>query len=394
MSFIPQTEYPLNTASPFPTEEQNHSRVKDYITNTLSNLLTELCSPDGHPSITVKPRSTKVSIRFINPQTGALETHVSEACTTYTWPGKDCYEAWRFTVAMRVLSGIADAVDKGVVVSKSRDIYYNDPAIFGSQRIVDRLVDDFAHTVGVDRTALNVGAAAKGLVVGCFQWRIQDPAMVDDAHFFNPDTLVPRPQDIQGLEVSDIEWVLILEKEAVYRRLAGMNYHVRSMAGLGILVTGKGYPDLNTRAFIRRLYDESRRRQASKRIRFYALVDGDPDGMGIMSTYKYGSLAYAHENSALNCPDIQWLGLRTSDIVAGVDPSGNDALLSLTERDRKKILAMLSNNPVWAVDGPEQEARAELLQMLMLNVKAEMQILYDGDGGLVRWLDRRMTHFP
>ncbi|PYH78548.1 meiotic recombination protein spo11 [Aspergillus uvarum CBS 121591] len=381
MSSIPQTEQPLNTAPPSPTEEHNRSRVKDYITNTLSNLLTELCSPDGHPSITIKPRSTKVSTQFINPQTGALETRASQVCTTYTWPGKDCYEAWRFTVAMRVLSGIADAVEKGVVVSK-RDIYYNDPAIFGSQRIVDRLVDDFAHTVGVDRIALNVGAAAKGLVVGSdFQAAVQD-------------TLVPRPQDIQSLEVSDIEWVLILEKEAVYRRLAGMNYHVRSTAGLGILVTGKGYPDLNTRAFVRRLYDESRHRQASKRIRFYALVDGDPDGMAIMSTYKYGSLAYAHENSALNCPEIQWLGLRTSDIVAGVDPSGNDALLSLTERDRKTILAMLSNNPVWAVDGPEQDARAELLQMLMLNVKAEMQILYEGDGGLVRWLDRRMTHFP
>ncbi|OJJ95504.1 hypothetical protein ASPACDRAFT_47860 [Aspergillus aculeatus ATCC 16872] len=389
-----QTPHHLNTASPSPTEEHNQVRVKDYITNTLSNLLTELGSPDGHPSITLKTRSTKVSTRFINPETGALETHAASAVsTTYTWPGKDCYEAWKFTVAMLVLSGIADAVDKGVVVSK-RDIYYNDPAVFGSQRIVDRLVDDFAYTIGVDRTALNVGAAAKGLVVGCFQWRIKNQARVDDAHFFNPDTLVPRPHDILGLEVSDIEWVLILEKEAVYRRLAGMNYHVRSTAGLGILVTGKGYPDLNTRAFVRRLYDESRRRQSSKRIRFYALVDGDPDGMAIMSTYKYGSLAYAHENSALNCPEIHWLGLRTSDIVTGVDPSGNDALLSLTPRDRKKILAMLANNPEWAVDGPEQEARSELLQMLMLNVKAEMQILYDGNGGLVRWLDRRMTHFP
>lgn len=91
---------------------------------------------------------------------------------------------------MRVLSGIADAVDKGVVVSKrycisaahrtgstsdnrlippihreNRDIYYNDPAVFGSQRIVDRLVDDFAHTVGVDRTALNVVCTGVPLVL-------------------------------------------------------------------------------------------------------------------------------------------------------------------------------------------------------------------------------------
>ena len=38
----------------------------------------------------------------------------------------------------------------------NRDIYYNDPACFGSQRVVDMVVDDIAHTIGVDRAALNV----------------------------------------------------------------------------------------------------------------------------------------------------------------------------------------------------------------------------------------------
>lgn len=37
-----------------------------------------------------------------------------------------------------------------------RDIYYSDPASFGSQRVVDDLVDEIAHTIGVDREALNV----------------------------------------------------------------------------------------------------------------------------------------------------------------------------------------------------------------------------------------------
>lgn len=41
----------------------------------------------------------------------------------------------------------------------SRDIYYNDPALFGSQRVVDRLVDDLAYTIGVDRAALHVVCA-------------------------------------------------------------------------------------------------------------------------------------------------------------------------------------------------------------------------------------------
>ena len=80
-------------------------------------------------------------------------------------------------VAVRILAAIAEAVQSGLVVSKryvrrnnsgtfevgetnhgefNRDIYYNDPACFGSQRVVDMVVDDIAHTIGVDRAALNV----------------------------------------------------------------------------------------------------------------------------------------------------------------------------------------------------------------------------------------------
>lgn len=44
----------------------------------------------------------------------------------------------------------------GWVAESTRDIYYNDPVCFGSQRVVDMLVDDIAYTVGVDRAALNV----------------------------------------------------------------------------------------------------------------------------------------------------------------------------------------------------------------------------------------------
>ena len=38
----------------------------------------------------------------------------------------------------------------------SRDIYYNDPVCFGSQRVADMGVDDMTYTIGVDRAALNV----------------------------------------------------------------------------------------------------------------------------------------------------------------------------------------------------------------------------------------------
>lgn len=127
---------------------------------------------------------------------------------------------------------------------------------------------------------------------------------------------------------------------------------------------------------------------------FYALVDSDPDGMAIMATYKYGSMAQAHENAKLNAPSIQWLGLRTSDVVKGMDPQGEDALIPLSVRDRKKALAMLSGNPIFAEDGPEPGWRAELQQMLMLNLKAEIEVLYGREGGINAWIDRKLKRLP
>lgn len=109
-----------------------------------------------------------------------------------------------------------------------------------------------------------------------------------------------------------------------------------------------------------------------------------------MSTYKYGSLAHLHENASLSIPSLQWLGLKFSDAITSSEASGSDGLLSLTFRDRKKIVAMLRNNPVLANDGPEAEWRVELQRMLMLNIKAEIELMYDREGGLEMWIDRRM----
>ena len=112
--------------------------------------------------------------------------------------------------------------------------------------------------------------------------------------------------------------------------------------------------------------------------------------MAILSTYKYGSAAHVHENARLCLPRLQWLGVRVTDIIAVPDAPGDKALLSLTKRDRGKIVAMLRNSPVWASDGPEPEWRVELQRMLVLNLKAEIEILYECVGGLEGWIDRRM----
>jgi meiotic recombination protein SPO11 len=144
----------------------------------------------------------------------------------------------------------------------------------------------------------------------------------------------------------------------------------------------KGYPDLQTRQFLYLLSTKS------PNIPIYSLVDFDADGIGIMSTYKYGSIAMHHQREILAVPSARWLGVRSSDIIVteGVEKVG---LLELTSRDRRIARRMLEKETM-EEEGREAEWRRELQVMLMLNLKAEIQILSDGDGGLEKWLDEKL----
>jgi meiotic recombination protein SPO11 len=132
----------------------------------------------------------------------------------------------------------------------------------------------------------------------------------------------------------------------------------------------------------------------------YALVDLDPDGIAILSTYKYGSYRLAHEDitpkdtPGLSLPNIQWLGVKRHHVSRTPVGEGDtdtcvmpalQGLMKLTARDRTKAVRMLEWD-LCAEDGLENSWRYELQTMLMLNTKAEMQILDELPGGLVSWL--------
>ncbi len=131
----------------------------------------------------------------------------------------------------------------------------------------------------------------------------------------------------------------------------------------------------------------------------YALMDLDPDGIAILSTYKYGSSRLAHERAAmdgnpgLGIYDMQWLGVKSHQIGCVPDGSksslnmihGFQGFMKLTARDRNKAIRMLEWD-LCGENGLEPEWREELQRMLMLNVKAEMQILDELPGGMVSWI--------
>ena len=109
-----------------------------------------------------------------------------------------------------------------------------------------------------------------------------------------------------------------------------------------------------------------------------------------MSTYKHGSFKLSHENAGLNTPSIQWLGIRAGNVLARKGQDDYHGLLKLSARDRKKAVDMLERMEHLQESGAEEEWRRELQVMLMLNVKAEMEVLEEREGGVKKWVDEKL----
>ena len=263
---------------------------------------------------------------------------------------------------------------------KTSDIYYRDPALFGRQSHVDKYVDDIAHTFGVPRSTLHVIAAAKGLITGAVSFCRRDGTTVQ-ASSDREGLLMPNLKDILSVSMTAARWILVVEKEATFRSIAASDFW-EILSSNGIMVTAKGYPDISTRAMLRFLSSPAPQNGFCAPP-VYALVDCDPDGIGILSTYKHGSKNLAHETSHLCLPQLQWLGLRSEQIMSNYEMCSNQGLLTLSTRDRNKARKMLE----WDVLAEDEDLRRELQVMLMLNVKAELQLLdavVDGMSSLLK----------
>ncbi|GJE94903.1 DNA topoisomerase IV alpha subunit [Phanerochaete sordida] len=268
---------------------------------------------------------------------------------------------------MKALDLMHEAVVTGVPTTK-RDMYYKDVPLFGSQAVINKLVDDIAATLGVRRADLNVRASSKGLVSGkgltIYIHNTDEPVTINPAE----NTLIPLSEEIERFEVDDdLSWVLVIEKEAVYQTICRLNLAEHpDLPGPGLLITGKGYPDLATRQLVSTLSEN-----LPHSVPIIALVDCDPYGLDIMSVYKYGSASMTHENESLVAPRVTWGGLRSSDIsTLGLT---RDAMILLTKHDHKKALSILRR------DNLPRKWKKELQHMLHSHRKAEIEILSTTD---------------
>nr|XP_006125408.2 meiotic recombination protein SPO11 isoform X6 [Pelodiscus sinensis]XP_025041563.1 meiotic recombination protein SPO11 isoform X6 [Pelodiscus sinensis]XP_025041564.1 meiotic recombination protein SPO11 isoform X6 [Pelodiscus sinensis]XP_025041565.1 meiotic recombination protein SPO11 isoform X6 [Pelodiscus sinensis] len=271
----------------------------------------------------------------------------------------DCPKsATKFALILKMLSVIYKMVQDNTYATK-RDIYYSDTLLFGSQSVVDNIVNDISCMLKIPRRSLHILSTTKGCISGNLSYTEEDGTKVNCTC---NATAVIVPSNVQGIRnvITDAKFILIVEKDATFQRLLDDDFC--NKLSPCIMITGKGVPDLNTRLLVRKLWDTCH-------IPIFTLMDADPHGIEIMCIYKYGSVSMSFEAHHLTVPAIRWLGLLPSDIERLNIPK--DALIPLTKRDQNKLASMqkrpyMACQPMW---------KKEMEIMAASKMKAEIQAL-------------------
>ncbi|KAI4893026.1 hypothetical protein NFI96_034248, partial [Prochilodus magdalenae] len=306
------------------------------------------------PVLELNTRSCWSNIRF-DKSVGLLISLDASVTTVRS----DCASSVKkFALFLKVLEMIYKLVQTDSYATK-RDMYYNDPQLFGTQRNLDLIVDDISCMLKIPRRSLHVIATSKGFISGDLCYLEADGTRVE---CYSSSTAVPVSSNVSGISniVSTAKFVLVVEKDATFQRLLDDEFCTRLHPC--IIITGKGVPDINSRLMVRKLWD-------TLCIPVFALVDADPHGIEIMCIYKYGSISMAFEAPSLTIPSILWMGLLPSDIERLKVPQ--ESLIPFTKSDDSKLMSLrkrpyVSCQPAW---------KTEMDILLNLKQKAEIQSL-------------------
>lgn len=289
--------------------------------------------------------------------------------------------AWRMCAQLYVLLEKVQAMVRAKRRCAIRDLYYQikQTALFpgGASDVTAatvRLLELLGKWLGrttLSRSALRITSAPKGFVVGPLSLTTQDGVRIDTSH--EPWSIPGDLTEIAQLRASTARarYFLVVEKHTVFQQLADLNFH-RDFAT--IICTGRGFPDMGTRAFVRLVTDQLG-------LVPFALTDFNPSGIQIFLNYKEGGSAQARaEGEQVVTPSMQWIGLHYED----VRTLPRSALDELSKRDHSMIKGLLAKSPM--ANGSGQAAHHRLLQrevtaMQQANVKADLDHI--GRGGVL-----------
>jgi meiotic recombination protein SPO11 len=264
--------------------------------------------------------------------------------------------------------------------STNREVYYYFITHFRSQNECDAAILDTCRILNCDRISLGLSASPKGWYACCFcriyireenaprktidfesgsavhglpitrEW-IDRASILSDVldHGRNISTL---PFSIH----SDAKCILVIEKEGIYTRLVEDRNQLPFPT---ILVTGKGFSDIGTRALVFVLH-------RLLNIAVYGICDCNPFGLAVLKTYYQGSTGNKRgetmEGGLRYSVPIRWLGLRPSHIETFMSQTVSipkECFQTLTEMDRKRIASFMKEDELAKKKETESDTNGE-----------------------------------
>jgi DNA topoisomerase-6 subunit A len=209
-----------------------------------------------------------------------------------------------------------------------------------SQRESDSIIRDLEVFINMLREELLILSKEKGKVVGNMRIRSGDDVIDLSKMGHGAYSIEPTPDLIEFLDV-DAEYVLVVEKDAVFQQLHRAGFWRKYKA---LLITSAGQPDRATRRFVRRLSEELK-------LPIYILTDSDPYGWYIYSVFKIGSITLSYESERLATPWLRFLGVMPSDIFGDVnikkkpylsESERRNYIIKAKERDIKRAKELIN----------------------------------------------------
>jgi DNA topoisomerase-6 subunit A len=253
-------------------------------------------------------------------------------------------EARRFMQTVLMASIIYEALANNEYPT-IRDLYYRGkhtlPLItpkdkykntWEEQKESDAVLRDVEVLTGKLREEMLILSKEKGKVVGNMKIRSGGDT-IDLSRMGHGAYAIESTPDLIEFKDVEAEYVLIVEKDAVFQQLHRIGYWRKTKS---ILITSAGQPDRATRRFVRRLNEELG-------LPIYILADSDPYGFYIYSVFKIGSITLSYESERLATPSARFLGVMMSDVF-GDDVPLKEIYVSPTELKKGENIDKLRRN--------------------------------------------------
>jgi len=265
----------------------------------------------------------------------------------------------------------------------TREVYYVFVTHFRSQRECDSAILDVAKILGVSRRSLGLSASPKGWFCGCVEItrRGKLPSGKDVSGTIDGTALssiqglpitrewIERDKDgrnEQGVEIlvssKDAKCILVIEKEGVFNRLSEERLYDRFPC---IMVTGKGFPDLCTRALVKALHDELN-------LPVVGLCDMNPYGISVLSVYFCAGDRMGVDGNYRYSVPIEWMGLRPTEVrkLHQRHRFPDTVFQELTDLDRKRMDSLTDEMSPYLDEDEKDEVAEEM------KYKVELEALY------------------